>query len=107
MRGKKCKNAVHYVSLLLFIAAGHICPFPFFFNDAYYDKCTRTSPQEQGQGMNILETYYWCPSPFNVTYGSADYHGAAIFSNGGEVGICPDFAKPSGNSQIFVFHKKF
>ena len=81
----------------LLSAAGHICPFPFFFNDAYYDKCTRNSVNGV---RNDPEDYYWCPSPFNVTYDFEEYHNVAFFSNGGEVGRCPDFAKPPGSFEF-------
>ena len=95
------KKFYYNVVWLLVSAAGHICPFPFFFNDAYYDKCTRISVNGE---INNPEGYYWCPSPFNVTYGSEEYHNVAVFSNGGEVGKCPDFAKPPGSSQILFIH---
>ena len=83
-----------FIIIKLFIpAAGHICPFPFLFNGAYYDQCTRL---DTDGSLNLPEDDYWCPSPFNITYASADYFGVAVFSNGGEVGLCPDFAKPPG-----------
>ena len=71
--------------------------------EASHDKCTRISVNGQ---RNNPEDYYWCPSPFNVTYGSEEYHNVAIFSNGGEVGVCPDFSKPPGSFQFFVMYQE-
>ena len=87
------KQITFYTPDFYFLAAGHICPFPFIFNEAYYDQCTR---QNVDGLSNAPEDYYWCPSPFNITYTSSQFFGVALFSRGGQVGMCPDYAKPQG-----------
>ena len=84
---------------MIILGAGHFCPFPFVFEGVHYDQCTRKKLDGSNEGT---ESYYWCPSPFNVTY--SDSLGASLFSKGGEAGRCTDFPVPKGYNYLDYYH---